>query len=35
MRGDKRVHAFAKGISQKVNAIERVEFELSYYDVTV
>ena len=32
---DKRVHAFAKGISSKVNVIARLEFELVYYDSTV
>ena len=28
----KGVHAFPKGISPKVNVIERLEFELAYYD---
>ena len=29
------VHAFPKGISQKVNVIARLEYLLDYYDVTV
>ena len=32
---DKGVHTFPKCISLKVNVIERLEFELVYYDVTV
>ena len=32
---DKGVHAFPKGISLKVNVIAWLEFELTYYDVTV
>ena len=31
---DKRVHAFHKGISPKVNVIRRMEFELMYNDIT-
>ena len=31
----KRVHAFPKGISPKVNVIVGLEFELAYYDVAV
>ena len=31
--GDKRVHAFPKGINPKVNGIARLEFELTYDDV--
>ena len=31
--GDQEVHAFLKGISLKVNAIARVEFELASYVV--
>ena len=29
------VHAFPKGISQKVNVITQLELELAYYDVAV
>ena len=29
-RGDKKIHTFSKGISPKVNVIERLEFELAY-----
>ena len=32
---DKRVLSFPKGISPKVNVIERVKSELGYYDVAV
>ena len=32
---DKGVHTFTKGISMKLNVIERLEFELTYYNVTV
>ena len=32
---DKGVRTFPEGISPKVNAIARVKFELSYYNVTV
>ena len=32
---DKGVHAFPKRISPKVNKIERLEFELAYYESTV
>ena len=28
--GDKRIHAFTKGISPKVNAIARLQFDLAY-----
>ena len=31
---DKRVHTILKGISRKVNAIVRLKFERTYYDVT-
>ena len=31
----KRFHSFPKGISQKVNVIARLEFELVYYDIAV
>ena len=30
---DKRIHAFPKGICQKVNVIALLEFELTYYNV--
>ena len=33
--GNKRVHAFAKSISLKVNREVKLEFELAYYDATV
>ena len=32
---DKKVHTFPKGISLKVNVIERVEFELAFNNFTV
>ena len=32
---DKGVHAFPKGIGPKVNALARLEFELTYHDVAV
>ena len=31
--GDKEVPIFPKGISLKVNAVTRLEFELTHYDV--
>ena len=31
----KGVHSFPRGISPKVNAMERLLFELTYYDVKV
>ena len=34
-RENKRVHAFPKYISLKVNLIAQLEFELAYYDVVV
>ena len=33
--GDKRIDTLPKDISLKVNVRERLEFELSYYNVTV
>ena len=30
-----RVHTFAEGISPKLNVITQLEFELSYYNVTI
>ena len=33
--GDKGIHSFLKGISLKGNAIEWIEFELTYYEFTV
>ena len=33
--GDKRIHTFSKGIRLKVNVIAILEFELSYFKVTV
>ena len=32
---NKRVHTYLKFISPKVNVIERLEFELSYFDATI
>ena len=32
---DKGVHTFPKGICPKVNVIERLEYELAYYDSAV
>ena len=32
---DKGVHTFPKGICPRVNVIERLEFELAYYDSAV
>ena len=32
---NKRVHAFPKGISSKVNLVVRVAFKLTYYNVAV
>ena len=32
---DKGVHIFPKGIYPKVNVIERLEYELAYYDSAV
>ena len=32
---DKRVHAFPKGISLKVNVIAQLDFEFIHYDVAV
>ena len=32
---DKRVHAFLKGISSKVNIVTLLEFELHYCDIAV
>ena len=32
---DKGVHTFLKGICPKVNVIERLEYELAYYDSTL
>ena len=32
---DKRVHAFPKGISLKVNVIAWLEFEITYFEVEV
>ena len=32
---DKEVHMFSSYISLKVNVIERLEFELAYYNVAV
>ena len=32
---DKRVHAFPKSISPKVNVIARLEFELAYSEVAI
>ena len=32
---DKEVHTFPKGICSKVNVIERLEYELAYYDSRV
>ena len=28
------IHTFPKGISPKVNVMEQLEFDLTYYDVT-
>ena len=32
---DKRLHAFPKGISPKMNVIAPLEFEFAYYDIAV
>ena len=32
---DKRLYTFPKGISPQVNVIARLEFELTYYNITV
>ena len=32
---NKMVHSFSKGINSKVNVIERLEFELTYFDIVV
>ena len=33
--GDKGYHTFPKSISQKVNVIAQLDFELTYYNVAV
>ena len=33
--GDKGVHTFHKGISAEVNVIERLEFELAFFQAAV
>ena len=33
--GNNGVHAFPEGMSQKVNVIAQLEFEIVYYDVAV
>ena len=35
MEEDKEFHTFFKGISPKVNVIEQVGFELTYWDYSV
>ena len=33
--GMREVHIFLKSINPKVNVMERLEFELAYFDITV
>ena len=35
MEGNKRIHAFPKGISSKVNVIARLELELAHFKAAV
>ena len=35
MRWDKKVYTFSKFIGQNENVVERLEFELAFYDVSV